>query len=139
MSDLSNKRKSVFSAHNQGIINKELKVNLIISNLLILFGLFLVLALFFYSKMDMELTNSFINLVIPLTLIFGFFLFLSIYINLFFAFKASAPIYRLHKYFREVSQKQEVLPLSFRNDDYYNDLPPLIIESYQRLSKKNVQ
>jgi len=132
------KRKGVLSAHHEGVINKDLKVNLIISNALILFGLFLVLTLYFYSKMDLSLNNSFAGFVFPLIIILTIFLALSIYVNLYFAFKASAPIYRLQKYFKEVSNKQEVLPLSFRNDDYYTDLPPLIIESYQRLSEKNL-
>ena len=139
MSDSANKRKSVFGAHSEGVINKDLKLNLIISNALVLFGLFLVLGLFFYSKIDISFTNSFTGFFLPLSLILIFFLAISIYINLFFAFKASAPIYRLHKYFKEVSNKQEVLPLSFRSNDYYTDLPPLIIESFQRLSEKKVQ
>ncbi len=139
MSGLNKNRKSVFSAHQNGVINKKLKVNLIISNVLVLFGFFLILSLFLYSKVDLSLSQSFPSFFLPMFLIFTLFLFFSIYINLFFAFKASAPIYRLHEYFKEVSKKQEVLPLSFRSDDYYNDLPPLIIESYQRLAIKNVQ
>ena len=53
-----------------------------------------------------------------------------------FFHKALGPLQRLENYFVEVSAKREVLPLSFRKDDYFQQLPPLIIETLQSFEQK---
>jgi hypothetical protein len=49
--------------------------------------------------------------------------------GLFFSHKVAGPIYRLRTYFREMPDSK----LSFREGDFFNDLPPVINESLEKV------
>ncbi len=136
---LNEKRQGVLGKNARKAINKDLKVRLIMTNIIVMFSFFLIVSLFLYSKFSTSLDHPMIGIFLPILFLFFIFCGVSAYLNLFLAFKASAPIYRLENYFKTVSDRQEILPLSFRKDDYYNELPSLIIESFHRLEKKNLQ
>jgi len=57
--------------------------------------------------------------------------------NYFLIQRVTEPMDKLMNYFKEVGDQQEVLPLTFRENDYYKELPALIIESYKRVSEKD--
>lgn len=49
--------------------------------------------------------------------------------------KASGPIYRLSTYFRDIKENGHNKELTFRDGDYYSELPQVINEGIERISK----
>jgi hypothetical protein len=53
--------------------------------------------------------------------------------------RASGPIYRLKKYFEKISEKKEVTEkLSFRKNDYYEDLPDIVNNAIDEIKNKKI-
>ncbi len=138
----TNGRENFFFGE-RAVINKKLQFRLVLLNLSI-FACYLVTSLVFVSiklnKVDLKTIAPDVlrvDLFLSLSLIFLGFALVSVVANMYQSFKASAPIYRLARYFRDVAASEEVLPLSFRKDDYYQELPPLIVEAFKRVREKD--
>ncbi len=93
------KRKSLLSPNSHKAINKDLKIRLITSNVILMGIMCVLLSLFFYSKYEHSLDHPLLGIFLPILFIFVIFAGMSAYLNLFLAFKASAPIYRLQGVF----------------------------------------
>ncbi len=127
----------------RAVINKKLQFRLVFMNLAI-FTAYLVTSLVFVSvklnRVDLQEVSKDVlkfDLFVSLSLIFLGFALISVVANMYQSFKASAPIYRLSRYFKDVAASEEVLPLSFRKEDYYQDLPPLVVEAFKRVREKD--
>ena len=127
----------------RAIINKKLQFRLVFMNLFI-FGSYLITSLVLVSikinganfqNISKDVLK--VDLFFSLSLVFGAFAIVSIIANMYQSFKASAPIHRLNRYFRDVAASEEVLPLSFRKEDYYDDLPPLVVEAFKRVRERD--
>ncbi|MCB9093682.1 MAG: hypothetical protein H6621_01315 [Halobacteriovoraceae bacterium] len=139
------KKKNVrenFFFGSKAIINHKFQFRLVFANLFILTCFFASTLAFISYKIDklnlQQISNEILKVefMIPITAIFVVFTVFSIILNLYQSFKASAPIYRLCRYLKDVASTQEILPLSFRKKDYYQELPPLVIEAFMRLKEK---
>jgi hypothetical protein len=47
--------------------------------------------------------------------------------------RLAGPIVKLNNYFDEVAEKKEILPLTFRNNDFFKELPPKIVNSLKTM------
>jgi D-alanyl-lipoteichoic acid acyltransferase DltB (MBOAT superfamily) len=83
---------------------------------------------FLEHQRDMLLTRMYWAIGISFTIAFSFIIY--------FSHKASGPIHRLRCYFEELKENKEVkYPLSFRDGDFYSDLPQIVNEGIESIKK----
>lgn len=83
---------------------------------------------FLDHQKEMLLTRMYWAIGISFSFAFGFIVY--------FSHKASGPLHRLRTYFQEIKDNKEVkYPLSFREGDFYSDLPEIINEGLNSIKK----
>jgi hypothetical protein len=130
------KSRESFLTGNIAIINPRLQLRFVCYNLLLMCSMAILIIGFIHYRLNTNIEVSTIELTLPIAIIAVIHGILAISLNLYLSFKASAPVRRLENYFKDVSSCQEVLPLSFRKDDYYQELPALVVEALMRLEQK---
>jgi len=84
----------------------------------------------YFSFLDSTINIISINIAWTFTLS----LFLTIAASIYLSHKIVGPIYRLKQYFLQMSESEEKRrPLSFRDGDYYSDLPGIINKALDNL------